>query len=62
MDCESVGSASDEDLQELGLVALKLFCKTRQSKESRDDKKRKLIDMIKGNNKSDGRKAKVEST
>ena len=68
MDCESVGSASDEDLQELGLIAkgdilaLKSFCKTRQSKESRDDKKRKLIDMIKGNNKSGGRKEKVEST
>lgn len=48
MDCESVGSASDEDLQELGLVAkgdilaLKSFCKTRQSKESRDEEKKKV--------------------
>ena len=48
MDCECVGSACDKDLQELGLVAkgdilaLKSFCKTRQSKESRDDKKRKV--------------------
>ena len=57
MDYESVTSATDDDLQELGLIAkgdilaLKSFCKTRPSKESRDDTKRKLIDMIKGNNK-----------
>ena len=68
MDCESVTSATDGDLHELGLIAkgdilaLKSFCKTRPSKESRDDKKRKLIDMIKGNNKSAGRKAKIDST